>query len=105
MSHQFTDASWQEDVLNNKTLTAVDFFAEWCGPCKMMAPSIEELAKTYGGKAKIGKIDIDMNPETAGKYGIASIPTIIFFKGGEEVDRLIGFQPKEVLEGKIKGYI
>jgi len=75
----------------------VDFFATWCGPCKMLGPVIEELANEYSGKAKIAKIDVDQGPHVAGEFGVQSIPTIIIFKDGQEVDRMIGFQGKEVL--------
>lgn len=76
----------------------VDFFATWCGPCKMLAPVVEELATEYEGKAKIAKLDVDQAPHVAGEFGVQSIPTIILFKDGKEVDRMIGFQGKEVLK-------
>lgn len=98
----FTDANFETEVLKAKNLVLVDFFAEWCGPCKMMSPAVDELAKQYKAKAKIGKIDVDESSQVAGRYGVMSIPTIIFFKNGEEVDRVVGFQPKEALEEKIK---
>ena len=97
----FTDDNFEEEVVKAEGPVFVDFFAEWCGPCKMLAPIVEELAGEYDGKVKIGKLDIDANPTVAGKYGVQSIPTLIFFKGGEEVDRAMGFQSKEALKTKL----
>lgn len=102
MAHTFTDQNFDTETTSHKGLILVDFWASWCGPCKMMGPVIEELAKYYEGKVKIGKLDVDANSSTAGKFGISSIPTTIFFKDGKEVDRLVGFQSKEILEKKIK---
>lgn len=98
----FTDKNFKDEVLMGKGLVLVDFFATWCGPCKMMAPAIEKLAEAYKGKVTIGKLDVDENPDTAGKYEIQSIPTLIFFKDGEMVDKLIGFQSEEALKKKIE---
>ncbi|MFC1656059.1 thioredoxin [Patescibacteria group bacterium] len=92
----FTDANFADETKEGVVL--VDFFATWCGPCKMLAPVIEELAGEYEGKVKVGKLDVDENPETAGKFGVQSIPTIIIFKDGQEVDKMMGFQSKEVLK-------
>ena len=97
----FTDDNFEEEVLKADGPVLVDFFAEWCGPCKMLGPIIEELAGEYEGKVKIGKCDVDAAPQTAGKYGVQSIPTLIFFKGGEAVDKLMGFQSKEALKEKL----
>lgn len=97
----FTDADFAKDALQHGGLVVVDFFAPWCGPCKMMAPSIEKLAGEYAGMVKIGKLNVDDNNETATKYEIQSIPTIIFFKSGEMVEKLIGFQSYEALKEKI----
>ncbi|MBL4693870.1 thioredoxin [Candidatus Gracilibacteria bacterium] len=97
----FTDENFEAEVLKSDLPVMVDFFAEWCGPCKMMAPAIDELAKEYDGKWKIGKCDIDASPEMAKKYGIQSIPTILFFKGGEVVDKAMGFQAKDALKEKL----
>jgi len=97
----FTDENFEAEVLKWDLPVLVDFFAEWCGPCKMMAPAIDELAKEYEGKWKIGKIDIDESPETAQKYGITSIPTLKFFKNGEVVDEAVGFQSKDKLIQKL----
>ncbi len=101
MAHAFTDDNFESEVLKSDVPVLVDFYAEWCGPCKMMAPAIDELAKEYEGKWKVGKFDIDANPEHAQKYGIQSIPTVMFFKGGEVVDKVIGFQSKEALAAKL----
>jgi thioredoxin 1 len=100
----FTDANFDAEVLKAKGLVMVDFFATWCGPCKMMAPAVEKLAEEYKGVVKIGKLDVDDNPEWSGKYSIQSIPTTIFFKNGEMVDQLVGFQSGEVLKEKIEAH-
>ncbi len=97
----FNDTNFEKEVLQSKGLVLVDFFAQWCGPCKMMAPSIEKLAKVYEGKVKIGKLDVDESGETGNRYEIQSIPTLIFFKDGEVVDKLVGFQSEEALKNKI----
>lgn len=98
----FTDANFESEALKDSGLVLVDFFATWCGPCKMMAPVIEKLAEEYAGKVKIGKLDVDANGNTAMKYEIQSIPTLIFFKKGEIVDKLMGFQSGEALKAKIE---
>lgn len=90
-----TDKDFNENIAEGVTL--VDFWAPWCGPCKMIAPVLEELDGDLDGKAKIVKVDVDDNQETAGKYGIMSIPTLLLFKDGEVVDKVVGFQPKEAL--------
>jgi len=92
-----TDANFEEEVKNSGTPVLLDFWAPWCGPCKAIAPSLEELAKEYGGKVKIGKINIDENESTPGQFGIRSIPTLIMFKNGEPVDQVIGGVPKNKL--------
>ncbi len=97
----FTDKNFAEEVLKSSGLVMVDFFATWCGPCKMMAPAVEKLAGAYSGKAKIGKLDVDENPDTAMKYEIQSIQTTIFFKNGEMVEKLVGFQSEEALKKKL----
>src|SRR3989338_8321986 len=101
MANVFTDDNFDEEVLKSKIPVMVDFFAEWCGPCKMMAPAIDELAKEYEGKWKVGKIDIDANPKIAEKYGITSIPTLKFFKSGQVVDQVVGFQAKDALKARL----
>lgn len=101
MAHAFNDENFEEEVLKSDIPVLVDFYAEWCGPCKMLAPVIDELAGEYEGKWKIGKCDVDASPQTAEKYGVQSIPTIIFVKDGEVVDKLQGFQSKEKILEKL----
>ena len=95
MEYKFTDQNFEEEVLKSELPVLVDFFAVWCGPCQMMAPVIEEMAKELEGKVKIGKMNVDENPQTAEKYGIMSVPTLILFKNGEPVKTLQGFRGKE----------
>lgn len=101
MSQIFTDDNFEEEVLKSKIPVMVDFFAEWCGPCKMMAPAIDELAKEHEGRWKIGKLDVDSAVKVAEKYGIQSIPTLMFFKDGKAVDKSVGFQAKEKILAKL----
>ena len=101
MEHVFTDANFEEEVLKSSMPVLVDFYADWCGPCKMMAPVIKDIAEEYDGKLKVGKLNVDDNPATAQKYGIMSIPDFIFFKNGEAVETLLGAQPK----GKFTGVV
>lgn len=91
----FTDQNFDAEVLKSETPVLVDFWATWCGPCKIVSPVIEELAKEYGVKLKVGKLDVDANPESSGKYNVMSIPTIMIFKKGEPIKSVIGAQPKE----------
>jgi thioredoxin 1 len=101
-----SDATFQEEVESNDGLTIVDFWAEWCGPCRMVAPVVEELANEYGDQGlKVTKLDVDQNPQTSARYGIRSIPTILFFKGGEVVDRVVGAMPKPVFEQKVQAHL
>lgn len=93
----FTDSNFESEALVGDMPVLVDFFAVWCGPCRMQGPIVEELAKDFEGKAKIGKLNVDENPQTAQKYGVMSIPTIIIFKGGQAVQTLIGVQTKDGL--------
>ncbi len=102
MALEFTDANFQAEVLDADQLTVVDFWAEWCGPCRAIGPVIEELHKEYQGKVKVGKLNVDHNPQVAMKYGITSIPAILFLKKGEVVDKLVGAQPKTVFSKKIE---
>ena len=88
------DGTWDADVMKSAELVMVDFWAVWCGPCQMVAPIIEELAKEYAGKMKVRKLNTDENPEVAGRYQVMSIPTILFFKNGQVVEKLVGARPK-----------
>ena len=100
-----TDASFEADVLQSAEPVVVDFWAEWCGPCKMIGPSLEELARDYAGKVKIVKLNVDENPNTAAKYGIMSIPTLLMFKNGEIASRQVGAAPKQKLHQWISGAV
>lgn len=98
----FTDDNFDSEVINSELPVLVDFWAEWCGPCKMIAPSVEELANEFEGRAKIGKLDVDNNQVTAGKYGIRSIPSLLIFKSGEVADQIVGAVPKDQLQSKLE---
>ena len=97
MPIKVTDSSFQTDVLESKTPVLIDFWAEWCGPCRMIAPALEEIAGQLGDKVKILKLNVDENPNTAAKYGIMSIPTLMLFKNGEIASRQVGAAPKQKL--------
>ena len=99
---QLTDNNFEDEIIKSDIPAIVDFWAEWCGPCKMVGPTIEALAKEYAGKVKVGKMDVDTNPQTPGKFGIRNIPTIIFFKDGKVVNTIIGAQTKNTLEAELK---
>jgi thioredoxin 1 len=100
-----TDTTFDAEVLKAEQPVLVDFWAPWCGPCKMIGPIVEELADDYAGKIKICKLNVDENGATATKYGVFSIPTLMIFKGGETADRLVGFMPKPKLVEKLKAHI
>jgi thioredoxin 1 len=102
---EITDQNFETEVLQSKLPVLADFFAEWCGPCKMQAPMIEELEKEYQGKVKIVKIDVDANQQTAAAQQVMSIPTLVFFKNGQPVERLIGLQSKNLLKEKLNNLI
>ena len=95
MAHEFTDANFKTDVLDSDKLTAIDFWAEWCGPCRAIGPVIEELSKEYEGKVNIGKVNVDSSSEIGVKYGVRNIPTVLTFHKGEVVNRQVGVAPKQ----------
>lgn len=102
MAFEFTDANFKETALENKGVSVVDFWAEWCGPCRMVGPVIEELAEEYDGKALVGKVNVDHNPQISMDFGIRSIPTILIFKNGELFERQVGATTKKKLADKIE---
>ena len=102
---EITDANFQKEVLESSVPVLVDFWAVWCGPCKMIAPVVEEIASEYDGKLKVGKVDVDNNPEVPLKFGIRSIPTLMIFKGGKVVEQIIGAVPKRNLLDKVTQHL
>lgn len=102
---EFTDDNFENEVLKSEKPCLVDFWAEWCGPCRMVGPIVDEIAKEYSGKLKVGKLNVDNNNQTAVKYGIMSIPSLLFFNGGKVVDQIIGAVPKKQLVPKIEKII
>ncbi len=96
-----SDSTFESEVIQADTPVLVDFWAEWCNPCKMLAPIVEDLAAEYGGRMRLAKLDVDANPATAGQFGVMSIPTLILFKGGKAVERLVGYKPKTALKAKL----
>ena len=102
MALEFTDTNFQQEVLSSDKLNVIDFWAEWCGPCRAIGPVIEELSKDYADQIKVGKVNVDQNPQLSIQYGITSIPAILFIKNGQVVDKQVGAVPKSVLDKKIK---
>lgn len=102
MAFEFTDTNFKEKAIDTEGVAVVDFWAEWCGPCRMITPIIEELSKEYEGKAMIGKVNVDENPDVSMKYNIRSIPTVLVLKNGEVVDKQVGVTTKQKLVDKIE---
>ncbi|MEB3160533.1 MAG: thioredoxin [Synechocystis sp.] len=102
---QVSDASFKEDVLDSELPVLVDFWAPWCGPCRMVAPVVDEIAQQYIDRLKVVKLNTDENPNTASQYGIRSIPTLMIFKGGQRVDMVVGAVPKTTLASTIEKYL
>jgi thioredoxin 1 len=100
-----TTATWEKEVLNTSGLIMIDFWAVWCGPCRIIAPTVEELAKEYSGKVKVMKLNTDENPDIASRYKIMGIPTLMFFKDGQKVDQIVGAVPKPQLKAKIESLL
>ena len=101
MALEITDANFEELVMKSDKPVLLDFWAEWCGPCRMVGPIVEEISNDYDGRAVVGKVDVDNNPGISAQFGIRNIPTILFFKNGEVVDKQVGAVPKAALAGKL----
>jgi len=102
MAKAINNIEFKNQVLDSGDVVLVDFFAEWCGPCKILAPVLEELSSEMAGQAKIFKVDVDKSPDLAQKYGISGVPTVMIFKNGASVDKMVGFQPKQALKRKLE---
>jgi thioredoxin 1 len=102
---EFTDSNFQDEVLSASEPVLVDFWAPWCGPCRMLTPTIEELASDFAGKARVGKVNTDENPGIASSHGISAIPTVILFKDGEVVDKFVGVNPKQRFAAAINSHL
>jgi thioredoxin 1 len=102
---EITDANFQQEIADNGGLAMVDFWAAWCGPCRLIAPFVEQLADEYAGQLKVGKMDVDANQRTAAQFNVRSIPTVLFFRNGQVVDQVVGAVPKPVLDRKIQEHL
>ncbi len=102
---EITDANFENEVVNSDIPVLIDFWAVWCGPCKLIAPTVEEIANEYDGKVKVGKLDVDNNQVVATKFGIRSIPTLLIFKGGKIVDQIVGAVPKSAITQKLNAQL
>lgn len=105
MELQLTDASFDKDVLKSSLPVLVDFWAPWCGPCRMLGPIVEEIAKEYDGKVVVGKMNTDDNPNVASKFNISAIPSMLFFKGGQVVEQMVGVHSKKDIKAKLDGLL
>ena len=105
MAFEITDSNFKQEVLDNEGVAVLDFWAEWCGPCRAIGPVIEDLSKEYAGKVNVGKVNVDYNPQVSMNYGITSIPAILFIKNGQVVDKLVGAQPKGNFVKKIEAHL
>ena len=105
MAKEFTDGNFQAEVLDSDKLSMIDFWAEWCGPCRAIGPVVEELSKEFEGRVNIGKVNVDHNPQLSMNYGITSIPAILFIKNGQVVDKLVGAQPKHNFIKRIESHL
>ncbi len=105
MTIEVTDGNFEEVVINSEVPVLVDFWAEWCGPCRMVGPLVKEIGQEYEGRAKVAKLDVDSNPEVSAKFGIRNIPTILYFKNGKIVDKQVGAVPKNVISSKLEAIL
>jgi thioredoxin 1 len=103
--HEVTSSTWEDEVIKSQDLVLIDFWAAWCGPCRMISPTVEELAKEYGSKIKVLKLNTDENSDIATRYKIMGIPTIMFFKNGTKLDQIVGVVPKQQLKAKIDSFL
>jgi thioredoxin 1 len=99
---EVTDANFDQEVLKSEQPVLVDFWAEWCGPCKMIGPSVDQMAESFAGRLKVAKVNVDQNLATPSRYGIRGIPALLFFKGGKVADQIVGYVPAEVIEEKVQ---